>query len=315
MNMLLTEDIDILRVTRASGDLRPGDVTVSTSVANDVVARIASETGVDFQALEVDPSGVSRPLERLRIGMYQRYRGGNIDEGWTRLLLERFKFPYTTLHGADIKDGDLADDFDVIILPADSKNAMIGQAEQEDTPPEWRSGFGQEGVDALEAFVVGGGTLVTFANAGDLAIDEFDLPVRNVVADVPSREFWSPGSTLHITVDNENPLGYGMPKQALALFLLGNQAYQVVPSDRNHRVERIATFIDRDILQGGWLLGEERIANKAAVISVGHEKGLVVLIGFRAQHRVQTHGTFKFLFNALVGGGYLQGEVAAGGSQ
>ena len=314
MNMLFTENIDMRRVTRASGDFRPGDVTVSAAVSDDVVARIASETGVDFHALDDDPSGVSQPLERLRIGMYQRYRGGNMDEGWTRLLLERFKFPYTTLHDAEIKDDDLADEFDVIILPADSKDAMIGEGDQDGTPPEWRSGFGQEGVDALKRFVVGGGTLVTFANAGDLPIDEFDLPVRNVVADVPSREFWSPGSTLRITVDNENPLGYGMPKQALALFLSGNQAYQVVPSDRNHRVKRIATFIDRDILQSGWLLGEERIANKAAVLSVGHEKGLVVLIGFRAQHRVQTHGTFKFLFNALVRGGDMQGDVAAGGS-
>ena len=62
------------------------------------------------------------------------------------------------------------------------------------------------------------------------------------------------------------------------------------------------TFVDRDLLQSGWLLGEEVIAEKAAMVSVEHGRGQVVLIGFRTQHRAQTHGTFKLLFNALVGG-------------
>ena len=62
------------------------------------------------------------------------------------------------------------------------------------------------------------------------------------------------------------------------------------------------TFADRDLLQSGWLLGEDAIAKKAAMVSVQHGQGKVVLIGFRAQHRAQTHGTFKLVFNALVSG-------------
>ena len=59
-------------------------------------------------------------VKRLRIGMYQRYLGGNMDEGWTRWLLERFAFPYTSLFDAEIKNGGLHENYDVIILPNDS---------------------------------------------------------------------------------------------------------------------------------------------------------------------------------------------------
>jgi hypothetical protein len=324
VNLLWDQNVTVRRVHEMSAGWRHGDLIVSGSAPDALVAEVAQATGVDFRALDADAAAASRPLARPRIGMYQRYLGGNMDEGWTRWLLEHFSFPYTTLRDAEISSRDLADDYDVIILPADDVERMTGEEPRGDGggfrgpgrdqyPPEYRSGFGEEGVDALEAFVENGGTLVTFAEAGALPIEKFDLPIRNVVEDVPSKEFWSPGSTLRVTVDNTNPLAYGMPEDALALFLGNNHAYQVIPSDRNHRIDRIVTFVDRDVLQSGWLLGEEHIAEKAAMVSVGHGEGKVVLIGFRAQHRAQTHGTFKLVFNALLSGANGSQDIAAGG--
>ena len=129
-------------------------------------------------------------------------------------------------------------------------------------PPDYRSGFGHEGAAALEAFVKNGGTLVTFAQAGDLVLDEFDVPVRNAVAGMWGNEFWAPGSTLKVKVDTSSPFAYGMPENALAAYLAGGQVYETVPGARSSDVRRIVTYIDRDILQSGWLLGEEAIANK-----------------------------------------------------
>ena len=64
----------------------------------------------------------------------------------------------------------------------------------------------------------------------------------------------------------------------------------------------LSTFVEREILQSGWLLGEQVIAKKAAAVSVKYGDGKVVVLGFRPQHRDQTHGTFKLVFNSLLNG-------------
>ena len=154
-----------------------------------------------------------------------------------------------------------------------------------------------------------GGTLLTFASAGDLPIQRFGLPVRNIVNGLPSKTFWSPGSTLRVTFNNSNPLAYGMPNEGLALFMAGGQVYEIVGQDRSQDVEILTTYVERDILQSGWLLGEQVIAKKAAAVSVKHGAGKVVLIGYRPQHRDQTHGTFKMVFNALLNGPSARSDV------
>lgn len=316
-NYLLDRNIEVRRVvgTFAGSPLRPGDFVVPATAVEEAVRDVAEEAGVAFEPLEEEVAD-ARVLRRQRIGMYRRYDGGNIDEGWTRYVLERFGFPYERLEDDRIRAGGLNEDFDVIILPDDDPATMIGADADEETggygsgreaPPEYRSGFGSEGVEALNAFVENGGTLLTFGEAGALAIDRFHLPVRDIVAGLESTEFWAPGSTLRVNVDTDDPLAYGMPSRALILFLAGGQVYEVARTDHSEAVERVITFPEagegsdqEDILQSGWLLGEEVISEKAAMVSVRHGEGRVVLVGFRPQHRAQTHGTFKVLFNALL---------------
>ena len=303
-NLLLDRGVSVRRADVAAAGLRPGDFIVDAGDRSAVEA-VAAETGVRVGGLEGLPSSGVHALRRLRVGMYQRYRGGNMDEGWTRFLLEQFGFPYTSVMDEEIKAGDLNDRYDVIVLPHDSTATLMGEASSRfggtppPVPPKYQSGLGDDGVEALVQFVDNGGTLVTLGRASELAIDKFKLRVRNVVAGLDSTDFFCPGSTLRVTFDRRNPLAYGMPEEGLALFW-DSPAFEILPSSHNDRYQRIVLYADRDILQSGWLIGEEHLANKAAVVAAKYGEGSIVLIGIRAQHRAQTHGTFKLLFNTLL---------------
>jgi len=62
----------------------------------------------------------------------------------------------------------------------------------------------------------------------------------------------------------------------------------------------VATYPEDDILVSGWLLGEKYLSRKAAVVDTKYKDGRFILIGIRSQHRAQSHGTYKFLLNALL---------------
>jgi len=344
-NLLLDKSVAIRRVDRALGAAQVGDFVVDASAPDALVASVAKSTGVNFAAMNGDVAAASHAVRRQRIAMYERYGGGNSDQGWTQWTFEQFGFPFASIKDAELKAGNLNAKYDVIILPTDNVGTLTGERGGRGggappgaaaapsapgapgsageaaaasvaagaaggrggggggfggppAPPEYRSGFGAEGVAALKAFVQAGGTLLTFGEAGTLPIERFPLPLKDVVAGKNTKEFWSPGSTFKVKVDSYNPLAYGMPSDALVVWLRGCQAYDI--TDVNAKVETIVSYVDKGILQSGWLNGEELIAKKAAMVSVPFGSGRVVLIGFRAQHRAQTHGTYKFVFNTLL---------------
>ena len=150
----------------------------------------------------------------------------------------------------------------------------------------------------MKDFVEKGGTLVTFGEACSFAIDKFALSVRDVMANIASKDFFCPGSTVKVDFNNSHPLAYGMPSEGMVLFR-SSPAFEITPSQNNEQYETIVRYQKKDLLQSGWLRGEEHLSNKPAMINAKKGKGRVVLIGFRTQHRSQTHGTFKLLFNTL----------------
>jgi hypothetical protein len=139
---------------------------------------------------------------------------------------------------------------------------------------------------------------VTLNGATAFPVDRLGIGVRNVLTGKTSKEFWCPGSTLKVEVDTANPLAYGMPARALALFL-NSPAFEVTAQNAE-TYDVPVRYAERNLLESGWLIGEENLSRRAAVVSAKLGEGRVVLLGFPAQHRAQTHGTYKLLFNALL---------------
>jgi hypothetical protein len=311
VNRILTQGGDVYRVAdpseTAAGELPPGCFMIPAQ-QRDLLQGIATSLHLEPTPLSREATA-ARPVRRLRVGLYQGYLGGNTDEGWTRLVLEQFGFPYQTVMDADIKRGDLQEQLDVLILPSAPTTIMTGELEEwwqerypqrelPVFPPEYQAGFGDEGTKAIRAFVHQGGTLVTLDQACDFAIEKLKLNVRNAVQDLDRQRFFCPGSTLRVCFDPRHPLAYGMPDEGLILFW-NSPAFDIIPSPFNDRLAVIASYPEQDLLQSGWLISEKLLARKAALVAAAYEEGQVILIGFRAQHRAQTHGTFKVLFNSL----------------
>jgi hypothetical protein len=267
----------------------------------------------------VEKAAVKNP----RIGLFQSWRG-NMDEGWTRYVFDDMEIPYKTLHNDDIKGTkekkpDLRAEYDVIVFADENTNVIKGvrpgaagtpsgapggespmfRMFQQNVPPEYEGGIGQDGVDALKAFVEKGGIMVTLNRAAEFAISDFNAPARNALQGLDRAKFFCPTSILRILVDNETPIGYGMPKESAAMFVnsLALDTFSP-PYDWDRKV--VATYPEDDVLLSGWLLGEEYLARKAAVVDTKYKDGRIILIGIRCQNRAQAHGTYKFLLNALL---------------
>jgi hypothetical protein len=174
------------------------------------------------------PGKVGEP----RTALYQPWTS-SMDEGWTRLVLEEFDFPYTTVHNAEIRAGDLNARFDCIIIADISARSLIDGRKDTEVPAPYAGGIGDDGAMQLERFVRAGGTLVLMDSATELATDVYRLPVRNVLKDVPRDKFFCPGSLLRIRVDHTQPLGYGFDDEAAAYFA-GSQAFVVGEAALRH---------------------------------------------------------------------------------
>ncbi|HEY7169295.1 MAG TPA: M14 family metallopeptidase [Vicinamibacterales bacterium] len=276
--------------------------------AEPLIPKIAAELGLRVDGVKGKTPANTQPIGRARVAVYKPWVE-NIDEGWTRWVLEQYEFKVATITDADVRAGSLRAKYDAIVMPNATADRLVSGNPAGTVPAEFAGGLGPDGVDALRTFVRGGGTLVCLAQSAGLAIAAFDLPISDVTRDADDQLF-VPGSILKLRLDPSKPLAYGMTPDTAAFFAFSS-AFEVAPAPAHpgaghggdlggvSSIDTIARYGDKDLLLSGWLEGESLIANRAAVIQATIGTGRVVLFAFPVQHRGQSHATFRLLFNAL----------------
>ena len=270
---------------------------VVTGVARARMETLAKGLGFAVEAGSAKPSPAATKLRAPRVGLYQPWTA-NMDEGWTRWVLEQFGFAPKPLHNADIKAGKLYTSYDAIVLADQQARDILDGTDSRFVRPEYRGGIGEDGLQALKAFVADGGTLVFLGASADLAIQKWPIPVRNVKRGLTRDQHFAPGTIVRVQVDTASALGYGMPADATG-FYNNSPFFEIGDGFASQRTSVIARYPNTDLVASGWMKGEELMAGRAAVVSVDLNPGRLVLFGLRPQHRAQTHATFPLLFNAL----------------
>ena len=276
--------------------------------------------------------GETRCSENLDFGIFKSYVP-SMDEGWTRWTVDRYKFFFKNVgiysrfcsareypvYKKQIM-GNLRDEYlKAIVFPDQSPAQILNGYAKGSMPDEYTGGIGKEGVENLKKFVEAGGTLVFLNRSSLFAIEQFNLPIKDVTKGLARKDFYIPGSILRTELDLTSPIAKGMPKESIAWFENGPAfeilsagsgsvppavaggdlgAGQKAPPPTGGGTDKMEIRViaryptdPKQILLSGWALGAEKIAGKAAQVEVKMGNGRIILFGFRPQ--------YPLLFNAI----------------
>ena len=316
VNRLLKANVAVSRKTDGTW------IIPATAASRPIVERAARELGLSFAA--GNASGAT-PVKALRLALWDRY-GGSMPSGWTRWLLEQYEFPFTVVYPQELDAGNLNARYDAILFvdgaipamrrgeagPGGGRGFGGGAPNPASIPEEWRRALGNITQDTtipqLRSFVENGGTIITIGSSTNIA-QHFGLPMSNHLVEIipeagerelGSEKFYVPGSLLEVAVNTKAAGAMGMEDHAIVMFD-NSPVFRLSPDAQAKGVTPIAWFDTAMPLRSGWAWGENFLQGGVAAADAKVGRGMVRLIGPEALFRAQPHGTFKLVFNGLIG--------------
>ncbi len=220
------------------------------------------------------------PVKKPRIAIYEPW-GGNIDEGWTRWILEQFHFPFTRLHNADIQAGHLRDQFDTIVIAEMGTRQIMdgmraGHRCRANTPAA-------SAKPARRRCAISSRRAARWSRLGNatlFAIDQFNLPSRTWCGRCGRISSSAPARCCESEIKEPNhPVVAGLPASPRVMFER-NPVFDTKPGFRG---KVLASYVkDRNPLLSGFLLGADLIEGKAAALDANYGNGHIIMLGFPA---------------------------------
>jgi hypothetical protein len=269
--------------------------------------------------LSHSPLNPLSPLTKLPFPAFAVFTtwGSTQDVGWVRYAFDHYETPYDLIYKERIKQGNLRDAYDVIVIPnqgrsakglvydlapkkkplAYTKTSEFKYLGDYGTSEEITGGMGLEGVLELRKFVEQGGLLITLGEASAFPA-EFGI-TRTIDAGRPSTQFYAPGPIVQATIlQPTNPIFYGYTEKTIPV-RYANGPFLTVP-----RVDRKQVLMQfpggDDNVLSGLMKGANEIKNKPAIVNVPVGQGRVLLFATNPCYRWQNIGEFRMLFNAIL---------------
>jgi hypothetical protein len=290
----------------------------AASTLHDAVSSVATNLGLEVVGSSTLPDVATHEVEVPRIGVFHTWHSTQ-DDGWVRFAFDTLKIPYAYIDKDDLKEGNLENRFDVILLSnargrkgADIVNgidpekwgplAFVKSEEfrhlgTPDASNDITGGMGIEGVLHLEEFVRAGGVLLALQNPVRIALD-YGL-VRDIGAFEPSKDFHNPGSLIKSEIVNEkHPIAYGYDKDVVILRRHAGPLLNVPKKLEKHVVARYAK--EGEICVSGMVKNEKELQGKAAIVDMPLGKGHIIMFTFNPFWRDTSHNLYAYVFNALM---------------
>jgi hypothetical protein len=277
----------------------------------------AQALGLNGASLSAAPTVSMHDADVPRVAIYSQWSGTQ-ELGWYRHAFDQFGIPFDLIFKERVAKGDLKKDYDVIIMAAQnvSRTSVLAAPAAKPQPyqktdkykflgdygstADMSGGFGQPGVEAIEKFLDGGGTLITTLQSVRYPI-ELGL-ARSFDTETPAGVVAQKPLIQAEILRTDHPVFYGYDKKIFPIkFGQGAQVFKFGIADQ---ANVLAQYVGGDAATlSGLMAGADNLRGRAfaADIPNAHNgKGRVIMFANNPIYRWQNHGEFNMMFNSII---------------